>query len=55
MSGGVTFGGWARMALPIGSISVDEVAKPLLGEIVPAHVKCTVEVDISRFTGEIRY
>lgn len=50
----VSFAGWARMALPITSVTVDEVAKPMLGEIIPRTVDCTVTVDLARFTGEIR-
>ena len=42
------------MALPIVSVSVDEVSKPKLGETIPAFVHCTVEVDLSRFSGEVR-
>jgi hypothetical protein len=30
-----------------------QVGKPLLGEVVPRCVKCTAEVDVSRFTGDI--
>ena len=54
LNGNVSFGGWARMALPIHSMSIDEVLKPALGEVVPARVSCSVEIDISRFQGEIR-
>lgn len=50
----VTFSGWARMALPIlGGVQIDEVAKPKLGESVPAKVNCTVTIDISRYSGVI--
>lgn len=31
-----------------------QVSKPKLGEILPRHVDCTVIVDISRFTGDIK-
>jgi hypothetical protein len=54
LQGNTVFGGWARMALPIVSVSVDEVSKPKLGETIPAFVHCTVEVDLSRFSGEVR-
>lgn len=37
--GGVYFGGWARMATLVGGLSVVEVAKPDLGEKVPAMVR----------------
>ena len=54
LKGNTLFGGWARMALPIVSISIDEISKPQLGETIPGHVHCTIEVDISRFSGVIR-
>ena len=54
LKGNTLFGGWARMALPIVSISIDEISKPQLGETIPGHVHCTIEVDISRFSGIIR-
>lgn len=31
-----------------------QISKPQLGETIPGHVHCTIEVDISRFTGVIR-
>lgn len=34
--GGVMFGGWARMALPIASFAVVEVSKPHIGEKKPS-------------------
>lgn len=52
--GSVAFNGWARMALPIVSLSVDQVMKPLVGEIIPRRVDFSVTVDLSRFSGEIR-
>lgn len=90
LKGNTVFGGWARMAQPVASVSIDEVmratlsnhiccsyttdhlsnitslhtspphnslsqiTKPQLGETIPGHVHCTIEVDISRFTGAIR-
>jgi hypothetical protein len=30
-----------------------QVTKPQLGETIPGHVHCTIEVDISRFSGQI--
>ena len=54
LKGNTLFGGWARMALPIVSVSIDEISKPQLGETIPGHVHCTIEVDISRFSGVIR-
>ena len=46
-----TFGGWARMAVPLMApgLSVDEVSKPLLGETVPGHVHATLTVDLAHF------
>jgi intron-binding protein aquarius len=41
---GCHFSGWARMALPISRLSVEEVAKPSIGEVIPHHVKCSIEV-----------
>ncbi len=40
----INFAGWARMALPILSTTLDEVAKPFLGEIIPRSVDCTINV-----------
>jgi intron-binding protein aquarius len=54
LKGNTLFGGWARMALPIASVSIDEISKPQLGETIPGHVHCTIEVDISRFSGVIK-
>ena len=31
-----------------------QISKPQLGETIPGHVHCTIEVDVSRFVGEIR-
>jgi intron-binding protein aquarius len=42
------------MALPIISFGVDEVTKPHLGEVVPGKVTASVEIDLSKFQGEIR-
>lgn len=50
----VSFSGWARMALPIVSVTLDEVAKPLIGELVPRSVTCSVTIDLARFTGDMR-
>lgn len=54
LGGQVSFAGWARMALPIAGVSITEVAKPHLGEVVPAYVTAIIELDLSRFKGEIR-
>ncbi|KAH8294727.1 hypothetical protein KR018_002206 [Drosophila ironensis] len=45
--GDVVFGGWARMALPIASFAVVEVAKPRLGEKKPSRVRADVGVTLS--------
>jgi len=44
----VSFGGWARMALPINAFSIDEVSDPRIGETTPSQVRCTVEVNTLR-------
>ncbi|CAG5126688.1 unnamed protein product, partial [Candidula unifasciata] len=41
------FGGWARMAQPIHSFNVVEVAKPQLGENHPAQVRADVTLNLS--------
>lgn len=45
--GDVVFGGWARMALPIASMAVVEVAKPHIGEKKPSRVRADVSVTLS--------
>ncbi|XP_005185025.2 RNA helicase aquarius [Musca domestica] len=45
--GGVVFGGWARMALPIASFAVVEVAKPHIGEKKPSRVRADISVTLS--------
>lgn len=45
--GEVMFGGWARMALPISSFAVVEVAKPHIGEKKPSRVRADVAVTLS--------
>lgn len=45
--GDIVFGGWARMALPIASFAVVEVAKPHLGEKKPSRVRADVSVTLS--------
>uniref|UniRef100_A0A0M3I3F3 AAA_11 domain-containing protein n=1 Tax=Ascaris lumbricoides TaxID=6252 RepID=A0A0M3I3F3_ASCLU len=42
------WGGWARMALPIHSFQIVEVAKPLIGEKSPATVKADVSITLPR-------
>lgn len=43
----VYFGGWARMAHPITSFAVVEVAKPNIGEKAPSRVRADVTVTLS--------
>ncbi|OWR49548.1 Intron-binding protein aquarius [Danaus plexippus plexippus] len=45
--GTVIFGGWARMAHPIQSFAVVEVAKPNIGEKAPSRVRADVTVTLS--------
>jgi intron-binding protein aquarius len=45
--GEVIFGGWARMALPITSFAIVEVAKPNIGEKQPSRVRADVSVNLS--------
>ncbi len=45
--GQVVFNGWARMAQPITSFSIVEVAKPNIGEKQPARVRADVTVNLS--------
>ena len=47
------FHGWSRNALPILSMTVDEVARPKIGEVVPGKVISTITIDISRFSGSV--
>ncbi|PVD23785.1 hypothetical protein C0Q70_17059 [Pomacea canaliculata] len=48
------FGGWARMAQPISSFSVVEVAKPRVGENHPAQVRADVTINLS-VRPEVKY
>ncbi|CAM9599683.1 unnamed protein product, partial [Choristocarpus tenellus] len=49
-AGGATrFQGWARMATPIGGISIVEVKEPNLGEKVPAEVVAEVSLNMAHF------
>ncbi|XP_060615841.2 RNA helicase aquarius isoform X2 [Anolis sagrei] len=45
--GGVIFGGWARMAQPIVSFTVIEVAKPNIGENWPMRVRADVTINLN--------
>ncbi len=53
-NGSILFNGWSQYALPILSMTIDEVAKPTIGEIVPSRVSSTITIDIARFGKEIR-
>ena len=54
-TGETAFGGWARMATKVEGLSVTDVAKPSLGETVPAHVTADVTVSLAAFkAGAIR-
>ena len=43
----VLFNGWARMALPLQSFSIVEVAKPKIGEKQPSRVRADVTVNLA--------
>lgn len=45
--GGVVFGGWARMSLPVQEFAVVEVGKPLIGEKRPSLVRAEVSVSLN--------
>ncbi|XP_006823851.1 RNA helicase aquarius [Saccoglossus kowalevskii] len=51
--GNMVFGGWARMALPITTFSVVEVAKPNIGENHPSQVRADITV-VLNLRSEIR-
>lgn len=48
------FGGWARMAQPIASFNIVEVAKPRVGENHPAQVRADVTINLS-VRPEVKY
>ena len=52
--GRVTVRGWARMAVPIKSFTIVDVAKPKLGETKPSQVRADVTFDIGRYIESIR-
>lgn len=56
LSQAVAFTGWDKMSVVVspGSISVDHVAKPKLGEYAPSAVSCIVNIDLNVFTGQVR-
>ena len=45
--GEVIFGGWARMALPLLTFVIVEVAKPKIGEKQPSRVRADITVNLS--------
>ena len=45
--GGCVFQGWARMALPVQTFSVVEVAKPNIGESCPSQVRADVAITVN--------
>lgn len=45
--GELVFGGWARMALPVASFAVIDVAKPHIGERKPSRVRAEIAVTLS--------
>lgn len=45
--GELVFGGWARMALPVASFAVVDVAKPHIGERKPSRVRGDISVTLS--------
>jgi len=53
LAGSVSFAGFSRMAVPVQGVNVTDVAKPSLGSNYPSHVYCSVEIDLSKFTGAI--
>ena len=42
---GIVFEGWARMAVPLLKLSLTEVCKPHIGELIPSRTSCMVEVE----------
>ncbi|KAK9707723.1 hypothetical protein K7432_010019 [Basidiobolus ranarum] len=48
------FTGWARMAIPIESFSIVDIAKPKLGDNKPAKVSADVTFKTGRYTPSIR-
>ncbi|KAJ2745054.1 hypothetical protein GGI20_002463 [Coemansia sp. BCRC 34301] len=52
--GGVVFGGWARMAMPITALSIVDVQRPRLGELAPSSVRADVTFDLSTYTESVR-
>lgn len=48
------FTGWSRMAVPIDSFAINEVAQPKVGEQKPAFVKAEVDIQLTKYAGFIR-
>jgi intron-binding protein aquarius len=49
----VVWGGWARMALPLNTCSIVEVAKPRIGEKAPAIVRADIGLTLPK-RGDLR-
>ena len=45
--GEIMYGGWARMALPIDSLTIVEVKKPNIGERHPSRVRAEIKVNLN--------
>lgn len=54
LKGSIIFKGWARMALPISSMTMDEIGKPNLGQKAPSKVLSTITIDLSTCTKMVR-
>eukprot|EP00850_Spirogloea_muscicola_P023959 SM000413S15642 [mRNA] locus=s413:13687:24995:+ [translate_table: standard] len=51
----ITFGGWARMALPLAQpMRITDVAAPLIGEQRPASVTAELSIDVASYRGAMR-
>jgi len=55
-AGGVSFQGWARMAVTLkrGALKIHDVKPPRLGEAVPAEVRATISVDLRNVDARAR-
>ncbi|RKP09855.1 P-loop containing nucleoside triphosphate hydrolase protein [Thamnocephalis sphaerospora] len=52
--GQTVFAGWARMATPVQSVSIVEVAPPLLGEERPSRVRADIKIDLGQYTESVQ-
>jgi intron-binding protein aquarius len=50
----VAFGSWSRMAQPVNSFSLIEVAKPSVGELAPSRVRADVTIDLEMLREDVR-